>query len=376
MGTAAGSGPSNKPFYARSESILARSFCERQCRWTRGQTSSYYRPEGKLETQEESMVGRTSNGLDDAQARRLRQRFRKGVFVIPSLLTTANIFCGFYSVMESLAGVKALALIGFAGTASTAIADATEHFDRAAIVIGFAALFDLLDGRVARMTNATSEFGLELDSIADVISFGIAPALLAFAWGYGQLPDLHNIGWAASFLFVICGALRLARFNVQARRPHSNLPPKNPKVDKKAFVGMPIPVGATMIASLTHFSPTPVGYVGERHLWSLTVGPQFYSTALLILVVSLAFLMISTLRYSSLKNVGVGNRNPRILIIGLAMVVILIWFYSRWVLLAISTVYVSHGLVAKLWSLLKPRRGGAEHPDLELDTRPTTEARS
>jgi len=323
------------------------------------------------------MVGRTSNGvMDEAQARRLRQRFRKGVFVIPSLLTTANIFCGFYSVMESLAGVKALAIIGFAGTASSAIADATEHLDRAAIVIGFAALFDLLDGRVARMTNATSEFGLELDSIADVISFGIAPALLAFAWGYGQLPDLHNIGWAASFLFVICGALRLARFNVQARRPHSNLPPKNPKVDKKAFVGMPIPVGATMIASLTHFAPTPVGYVGERHLWSLTIGPQFYSTALLILVVSLAFLMISTLRYSSLKNVGVGNRNPRILIIGLAMVVILIWFYSRWVLLVISTVYVSHGLVARLWSLLKPRRGGAEHSDLELDKRPTTEARS
>jgi CDP-diacylglycerol--serine O-phosphatidyltransferase len=321
------------------------------------------------------MTGRTSNGVvDDAQARRLRQRFRKGVFVIPSLLTTANIFCGFYSVMESLAGVKALALVGIDGATSSAIADATEHFDRAAIVIGFAALFDLLDGRVARMTNATSEFGLELDSIADVISFGIAPALLAFAWGYGQMPDLHNIGWAASFLFVICGALRLARFNVQARRPHSNLPPKNPKVDKKAFVGMPIPVGASMIASLTHFAPRPVSYVGERHFWSLTIGPEFYSTALLILVVCLAFLMISTLRYSSLKNVGVGNRNPRILIIGLALVVILIWFYSRWVLLAISTVYVSHGLIAKLWSLAKPRR--AEHADMELDTRPTTEVRS
>lgn len=323
------------------------------------------------------MAGRISNGgVDDAQARRLRQRFRKGVFVIPSLLTTANIFCGFYSVMESLAGVKSLALVGIDGVTSSAIGDATEHFDRAAIVIGFAALFDLLDGRVARMTNATSEFGLELDSIADVISFGIAPALLAFAWGYGQMPDLHNIGWAASFLFVICGALRLARFNVQARRPHSNLPPKNPKVDKKAFVGMPIPVGATMIASLTHFAPRPVSYVGERHLWSLTIGPEFYSTALLILVVCLAFLMISTLRYSSLKNVGVGNRNPRILIIGLALVVILIWFYSRWVLLAISTVYVSHGLVAKLWSLAKPRRAGVEHTDIELDTRPTTELRS
>jgi CDP-diacylglycerol--serine O-phosphatidyltransferase len=326
------------------------------------------------------MAGRTPNGaLDEAQARRLRQRFRKGVFVIPSLLTTANIFCGFYSVMESLAGVKALALVpppGIDLVYSGAVSAATEHFDRAAIVIGFAALFDLLDGRVARMTNATSEFGLELDSIADVISFGIAPALLAFAWGYGQMPDLHNVGWAASFLFVICGALRLARFNVQARRPHPNLPPKNPKVDKKAFVGMPIPVGATMIASITHFSPRPLGYGEQTHLWSLWIGPQAYATALLILVVCLAFLMISTLRYSSLKNIGVGNRNPRILIIGLALVVVLIWFYSRWVLLIISTVYVSHGVLAKLWSLLKPRRAGDGHAEIELDTKPSPEVRS
>jgi CDP-diacylglycerol--serine O-phosphatidyltransferase len=327
------------------------------------------------------MPGRTPNGaLDDAQARRLRQRFRKGVFVIPSLLTTANIFCGFYSVMESLAGIKALARVQMSPGVDFVIdsgflAAATEHFDRAAIVIGFAALFDLLDGRVARMTNATSEFGLELDSIADVISFGIAPAVLAFAWGYGQVPDLHNVGWAASFLFVICGALRLARFNVQARRPHSNLPPKNPKVDKKAFVGMPIPVGATMIASIAHFSPRPLGFIGETHLWSLWIGPKTYSTALLVLVVCLAFLMISTLRYSSLKNVGVGNRNPRILIIGLALVVILIWFYSQWVLLIISTAYVSHGVLAKLWSLLKPRRAGDSHSEIELDTKPSAEVR-
>ena len=330
------------------------------------------------------MAGRTPNGaLDEAQARRLRQRFRKGVFVIPSLLTTANIFCGFYSVMESLAGIKALALaplfgtLEFATNAGSPLSVATEHFDRAAIVIGFAALFDLLDGRVARMTNATSEFGLELDSIADVISFGIAPALLAFAWGYGQVPDLHNIGWAASFLFLICGALRLARFNVQARRPHPNLPPKNPKVDKKAFVGMPIPVGATMIASIAHFAPRPLGHVPEVHLWSIGIGPKTFATALLVLVVCLAFLMISTLRYSSLKNVGVGNRNPRILIIGLALLVILIWFYSQWVLLIISTAYVSHGLIAKLWSFVKPRKaGGADHHEIEIDSRPTNEAPS
>jgi CDP-diacylglycerol--serine O-phosphatidyltransferase len=226
------------------------------------------------------------------------------------------------------------------------------------------------------MTNATSEFGLELDSIADVISFGIAPALLAFAWGYGQMPELHKLGWMASFLFVICGALRLARFNVQARRPHpTNQPPKNPKVDKKAFVGMPIPVGATMIASIVHFAPIPLGYVGEANLWSVGIGPKSYSTGLLVLVVCLAFLMISTLRYSSLKNVGVGNRNPRILIIGLALVVILIWFYSQWVLLIISNIYVSHGIVAKVWSLLKPRRAEA-HPEIDLDTKASPEIRS
>jgi CDP-diacylglycerol--serine O-phosphatidyltransferase len=280
--------------------------------------------------------------------------------------------------MESLAGIKALALVAAPGldlTYDAALSAATEHFDRAAIVIGFAALFDLLDGRVARMTNATSEFGLELDSIADVISFGVAPAVLAFAWGYGGNPDLHNVGWAASFLFVICGALRLARFNVQARRPHSNLPPKNPKIDKKAFVGMPIPVGATMIASIAHFSPRPLGYGADTHLWSLWIGQQAYSTALVVLVVCLAFLMISTLRYSSLKNFGVGNRNPRILIIGLALVVTMIWFYSRWFLLLISIAYVSHGLLAKLWSLVKPRRAGSGQAEIELDTKPSPEAR-
>jgi CDP-diacylglycerol--serine O-phosphatidyltransferase len=319
------------------------------------------------------MANRTPNGGDEAQARRLRQRFRKGVFVIPSLLTTANIFCGFYSVMESLAGSKALALLT-PGTDSvgSAIASATEHFDRAAITIGLAALFDLLDGRVARMTNATSEFGLELDSIADVVSFGIAPALLAFAWGYGEIADIHNIGWAASFLFVICGALRLARFNVQARRPHSNLPPKNPKVDKKAFVGMPIPVGATMIAAIAHFSPRPVGYVSEARWWSLSFGPHVYATVLVVLVICLAFLMISTLRYSSFKNVGVGNRNPRILIIGIALVVTLVWFYSRYVLLIIATIYASHGVLLKLWSLVKPRRAEVEKGELELDTKART----
>jgi len=299
------------------------------------------------------MPDRPTNGAAE-DARKLRRRFRKGVFIIPSLLTTGNIFCGFYSIMESMAGIRSLAF--------AEVAKATEHFDRAAVVIGFAALFDLLDGRIARMTNATSEFGLELDSIADVVSFGMAPAVLAFAWGYGQDPDLHNVGWAASFLFLICGALRLARFNVQARQPKPNYPPKNPKIDKKAFVGLPIPFAALLIASIAHFSPTPVGYsIANVDLGlmnrSVTIDGRIFGIGLLVLVVSLAFLMVSTMRYSSFKNVGVRNYHPRLVIIALAVVVLAIWFWSRWTVLIISIFYASQGPVSKLWSLVRPRRG-------------------
>ena len=320
----------------------------------------------------------TDDAAEEEQHR--RRRFRKGVFVIPSLLTTANIFCGFYSVMESLQGMQALALASLDGGALSsiaspdAIAGATEHFDRAAVNIGFAALFDLLDGRVARMTNATSEFGLELDSIADVVSFGIAPAILAFAWGYGHSPDLHKLAWAASFLFLICGALRLARFNVLSRQHKPNQPPKNLKADKKAFVGMPIPVAATMVAALVHFSPTPIGYTSGMGFSiagrELVIGATTLAIALIVLVMSLAFLMVSTFRYSSFKNVGVGKRSPRILILGLAIIVLSIWFYSRWAMLILATAYASHGIIAKLWSMIKPRRAAPDRAELELDSKP------
>jgi CDP-diacylglycerol--serine O-phosphatidyltransferase len=278
--------------------------------------------------------------------------------------------------MESLAGARDLAIAGSLGAnldaivPAASIASAAEHFDRAAINIGFATLFDLMDGRVARMTNATSEFGLELDSIADVVSFGIAPAVLVFSWGYGQVPEFQDFGWVASFLFVICGALRLARFNVQARRPAPNLPPKNPK-DKKAFVGMPIPMAAAMIASIVHFAPTPVSHFSDRHLGSIPLTARTYAAGLILLVISLAFLMISTIRYQSFKNLG-GAGNPRILVMTIALVVTVIWFYSRWSLLVLATVYVSHGVIGKLWSMIKPRRG---EPEVELERQPSTETR-
>jgi len=224
---------------------------------------------------------------------------------------------------------------------------------------------------VARMTNATSEFGLELDSIADVVSFGLAPAVLAFAWGYGHLPELHKLAWMASFLYLICGALRLARFNVQARQHSPSASTKSPKADKKAFVGMPIPVGAAMIAALAHFAPWPVAYIAAERInllgQQVSVGPQFYSVALIALVIFLGALMISTIRYSSFKNVGVKDRNPRIVVLGITFLVLVIWFYSRYALLIIATIYASHGVVLKLWSMLKPRRAPDEHAGLELE---------
>ena len=311
--------------------------------------------------------------VDKTAPPRPMRRSRKAVYVIPSLLTTANIFCGFYSIMESFKGFSWLGVFNsIAGdpVSIEAMQQATEHFDRAAITVGFAALFDLLDGRVARMTNTTSEFGIELDSIADVVSFGLAPAVLAFAWGYGQVPDLRNVGWAASFLFLICGALRLARFNVQARQTKPNLPPKNPKVDKKAFVGLPIPFGAAMIASLVHFSPRPVAYVDFIRLplttQTLPVNPRVLATAFAALVIGLAFLMVSTLRYSSFKNVGAQNTNPRVLVLAMALAGLLIWFASGPTLLIVSTVYVAHGIIGKLWSLVRVRRSTTP-AEFELD---------
>jgi CDP-diacylglycerol--serine O-phosphatidyltransferase len=255
--------------------------------------------------------------------------------------------------MESLAGAQFLSL-GQVGAA-------TEHFDRAAVNIGFAVLFDFLDGRIARLTGATSEFGIELDSIADVISFGIAPAVLAFTWGYGHIAGLHKVAWAASFIFVICGALRLARYNVQARQPKPNLPIKNPKAEKKAFVGMPIPAGACLIAAIVHFTPTPLSHRADLRVpfLAFTLNETTFAVGLIILVSCLAFLMVSTIRYSSFKNIGSPNYGPRILILGIALVVLAIWFYSQWSLLIISTLYASHGLVAKFVSLIKPRRASA-----------------
>ncbi len=299
-----------------------------------------------------------------SKPRSLRRNWRKGVYVVPSLLTTANIFCGFYSIMESFNAIKWFSVVSFPA--------AEEHFNRAAVAIGFAALFDLLDGRIARMTNTTSEFGIELDSIADVVSFGVAPAVLAYTWGYGQIPELNKFAWAASFLFLICGALRLARYNVQARQPNPNLPPKNPK-EKKAFVGMPIPAGAYLIAAIVHFSPYPLAAKSGFSLplpagTAFTVEPKGFAIVLLILVTCLAFLMVSTIRHSSLNKIGAGY-NPRVMILGFVLMGLCIWFWSQVTLLILASLYAAHGVAGKLWSMIKPKRSDAE---IDLSQQPSS----
>src|ERR1051326_1596774 len=165
-----------------------------------------------------------------------RRRMRKGMFLLPSLFTSANIAAGYYALLQSLQGT----------------ADDFWHFDHAAIAIGFAILFDGLDGRIARMTNTASDFGRELDSLADVIAFGAAPAILAWIWGFHALPQLWDpelrtklvhLGAVATFIFLVAGASRLARFNIQ-----KNPAPSNPgKPGRKYFVGMPIPAGAGVV---------------------------------------------------------------------------------------------------------------------------------
>jgi len=273
-----------------------------------------------------------------------RRGLRKGVYLIPSVFTALNLFAGFYSLMSTMSGFRQL---GIGGAAN--IQQATIHFDYAAMAIGWALLCDILDGRIARMTKSTTEIGIQLDSIADVVSFGLAPAVLAYVWGYGtSLESFTNVGqlpWFLSFMYLICGGFRLARFNVQASRPRL-IAEGTPKVDKQSFVGLPIPVAGGMIAAIVHFAPEPIKYA-PQHV-------QLYAGLMMALIGLLSVLMVSTMRFTSLKGVGTGSRNTR-LVLGVIALAGLIYLYSRWVLLILVTTYVVHGLGSRLVNSLRRR---------------------
>ena len=277
-----------------------------------------------------------------------RRGLRKGLYLVPSAFTAGNIGMGFLSVMESLRGFQ---LLG----ATPDVAAAAPHFNKAAIAIGFALLFDMLDGRIARLTKTTTEIGVQLDSIADVVTFGLAPAVLAYVWGYGStLPEgteLHTFAFFLSFMYLICGAFRLARFNVQASRPRV-LAEGSIKVDKKSYVGLPIPVAGGLIAALVHFSPAPLIYFGPERA-------QIYSVLMMVLVGFLSFLMVSTMRFSSFKTVGTRSGSMRPIIFALA-VLLLIFLFSRYVLLAIVVSYVLYGLLSRVAGIFWRRSDSAE----------------
>src|SRR3984893_15134003 len=245
-------------------------------------------------------------------------RLRKGLYILPSLFTAANMAMGYYAILQT----------------THAMVTEPWHFDFAAKAIGFAVLFDGLDGRIARITHTSSDFGRELDSLADVITFGVAPALLAWMWGFRQLPvflgsseltgKMIQLGSIASFLFLMAGASRLARFNIT-----SNPQPSNPgRPGKKYFVGMPIPAGAGVIAAVVHF----------------TAGDPLVSwyTALtwLAMVTTVGYLMVSTWRFYSFKDIDFKSPHPFRLILFLGALFAAIWFYSQQVLFGVALLYM------------------------------------
>lgn len=242
------------------------------------------------------------------------KRFRRGVFLIPSLFTVANLFCGYACIVYAT----------------------RADFDTAALFIGFAMILDTLDGFIARLTNSSTAFGVELDSLADVVSFGLAPALLAFLWG---LWPLKRLGWAVGFLFVTAAAMRLARFNVQSTTAMVS--------DKRYFVGMPSPAAASVIAATVYLFP---------------YGLQDRQMALpaLAMVLVPAFLMVSTIRFRSIKAIDVGWRRSYVALFLGAVALALIATHPRLALVVLSYAYVVGALA--VWAFQRLRRRPADAP--------------
>ena len=267
------------------------------------------------------------------------RRPRRAAYALPTLFTAGNIFLGYISILRSFRGAM-LAATGDPGAA--------DHFAIAARAIGAAVVLDGLDGRIARMTNTTSDFGREMDSLADVISFGLAPAVLAFAWGvqfidpslaHGIRDQIFNAGYFIAFLFLMCGAARLARFNIQ-----KNPVPKNPgRPDRKYFVGLPIPAAAALVAAVVY------SYDSEPLVW----WPA--SVVWLALLLLLGFLMVSTWRYYSFKGIHLDKAYSPLIIILLGALIYATWNYSQIVFLVLTVAYVGSGIVIRIGGILRRR---------------------
>ncbi len=238
-----------------------------------------------------------------------RENLRKGVYILPNLITAAGIFAGFYSVIATTDG----------------------NYATAAWFILLAAIFDGLDGKVARLTGTTSKFGVELDSLADVISFGVAPGVLLYVWA---LRPFGKLGWLAAFLYVICGALRLARFNVQVST-----------VESRRFIGMPIPAAACIVATCVLLF-YELGGTGTIKMISMV-----------ILVFLLAFLLVSNIKYVSLKDPDLFKRQPFIMLVIAIISLVIIIAKPQIMLFLIGMAYLLSGPVACFMEWRKERQG-------------------
>ncbi len=268
-----------------------------------------------------------------AERSQRKGRPRRGLYVLPSLFTAGNIAAGFYAITQSLQATP-----GDNGC-----------FNRAALAIAFAIPFDALDGRIARMTNTESDFGRELDSLADVITFGVAPSILAYTWGFRMLPLMHyphlrqnalDFGLVAAFLFLICGACRLARFNVT-----SNPKPSNPgRPGRRYFVGMPIPAAAGVVASVVHcFDGSPIDDARIALVW-------------LALLLFIGFLMVSRWRFWSGKEINLSTQQPVRLFVVLMVLGVLLAKFSEYLLITIALAYMVSGMWARFLYAAQSRR--------------------
>lgn len=242
---------------------------------------------------------------------------RRGIYLLPNLLTTGAMFGGFYAILAAMNG----------------------RFEQAAIAIFVAMFFDGLDGQVARLTNTQSDFGVQYDSLSDMVSFGMAPAVLSFSW---MLHTLGKVGWAAAFIYASCAALRLARFNVQAS-----------VVDKRYFIGLASPTAAALVAGL---------------VWNgYDVEPNMSTAILAAVVTSLSgILMVSNFRYKSLKGIDLKGRVPFMVILGIVLALVIISIDPAAMLMLFALTYT---LSAPVFWLIRWARG-KETDDLtttELD---------
>jgi CDP-diacylglycerol---serine O-phosphatidyltransferase len=244
--------------------------------------------------------------MNGAERARIRARFRRGAFLLPSCFTVGNIFLGFYAVVLSL----------------------RHRFELAGALIIAAAVLDFLDGKIARMTGTESDFGREFDSIADALTFGMAPALAAWAWGLRVYP---RAGWLVPLFYTVCAAIRLARFNVQTAH-----------VDGRSFIGLPSPAAAGTIASFL--------LVGVEPDWK-----PWFVRAMALLLIGLGLLMVSTFRFWSMKKLDFRSPRSYRAALPIAAVIVVLALWPELFFPGVAVVYAASGPLGWLMSRVRGR---------------------